>query len=350
MLLINDEQIAAAVSVKDCVEVMELAFKDLAAGEAVDTPRGRIFSGPAVKPGIYSIGHQCAILPRFNVAALRVTSHRVRGNREPRDNHLILLYDLADGRLLAMLHGFTISGMRVGATTALAAKYMAPKGRLEVGVLGSGKQARTNLEGVAAVADVARVKVYSPNPAHRELFRREMAEKLGIEIRIESDAKKAVESSDIVLCASNASQPIFDGHWIKDGALVVSLRNSDRNRSPREVDETTIRRSAHFICCSKAQIQVDQQREWLDPIAKGVVSFDQLYELTDLAAGKIPVRRLPNEIAFYHSNSASGIQFAAAGYISLQRVKQAGNVRELPDEWFFTDLSSWWEKGLHPSP
>ncbi len=55
MLLINDEQIAAAVSVKDCVEVMELAFKDLAAGEAVDTPRGRIFSGPAVKPGIYSI-------------------------------------------------------------------------------------------------------------------------------------------------------------------------------------------------------------------------------------------------------------------------------------------------------
>lgn len=350
MLLISDEQIAAAVSVKDCVEAMELAFKDLAAGDAVDTPRGRIFSGPSVKPGIYSLGHQCAIYPRFNVAALRVTSHRVRESREPKDNHLILLFDLQDGHLLAALQGFTISGMRVGATTAIAAKYLAPKGKLDVAVLGSGKQARTNLEGIAAVCEVRRAKVYSPNGAHRELFCREMRDKLGVEVVAVDEAKKAVSGSQVVLCASNASQPILDGEWIEEGALVVSLRNSDRNRSPREVDETTIRRSAHFICCSKAQIQVDQQREWLEPMEKGLVAFDQLYELTDLASGKIPVRQSAKEIAFYHSNSASGIQFAAVGYISLQRVKDSGTLRDLPDEWFQTDLSSWWEKGLHPSP
>jgi alanine dehydrogenase len=350
MLLIGDEQIAALVSVKDCVEVMELAFKDLAAGDAVDTPRGRIFSGASVKPGIYSLGHQCAIYPRFNVSALRVTSHRVRESREPKDNHLILLFDLHDGRLLAALHGFTISGMRVGATTAIAAKYMALKGKLDVAVLGSGKQARTNLEGIAAVCEVRRAKVYSPSSAHRELFCQEMRDKLGVEVVALDEAKKAVGDSQVVLCASNASQPILDGSWIEEGALVISLRNSDRNRSPREVDETTIRRSSHFICCSKAQIEVDRQREWLEPMEKGLVSFDQLYELTDLASGKIPVRGAPNEIVFYHSNSASGIQFAAVGYISLQRVKESGNVRDLPDEWFQTDLSSWWEKGLHPSP
>jgi ornithine cyclodeaminase/alanine dehydrogenase-like protein (mu-crystallin family) len=350
MLLISDEQIAAAISVKDCVEVMELAFKDLAAGEAVDTPRGRIFSGPSVKPGIYSIGHQCAILPRFSVSALRVTSHRVRESREPKDNHLILLFSLDDGRLLAAMHGFTISGIRVGATTAITAKYMAPKGKLQVGVLGSGKQARTNLEGIVAVCEVSGAQVFSPNSIHRELFCQEMRERLGIELTPVDEARKAVVGSQVVLCASNASQPIFHGEWIEEGALVISLRNSDRNRSPREVDETTIRRSSHFICCSKAQIQVDQQREWLDPMAKGLVSFDQLYELTDLASGKIPTRRSPNDIAFYHSNSASGIQFAAVGYRALERIKAAGNVRELPDEWFATDLSSWWEKGLHPSP
>jgi ornithine cyclodeaminase/alanine dehydrogenase-like protein (mu-crystallin family) len=350
MLLIDDEKIASVLSVRDCVEVMELAFKDLALGEAVDTPRGRIFSGPALKPGIYSMGHQCAILPRFNVAALRVTSHRVVERREPRDNHFILLFDLTDGHLLAMLHGFTISGARVGATTAIAAKYLAPKEKIEVCVLGSGKQARTNLEGIAAVTDVGRVKVYSPNPDHRALFCREMLEKLELEIVPEAQAARAVEGSDVVLCASNASQPILDGHWIKDGALVVSLRNSDRHRSPREVDETTIRRSSHFVVCSKAQIHVDQQREWLDPFEKGLVSFEQLYELTDLVSGNGPSRGSVSEIAFYHSNSASGIQFAAAGYAALQRVRETGNLRELPDEWFFTDLGSWWDKGLHPSP
>jgi alanine dehydrogenase len=350
MLLITDEQISAVASVKDCSEVMELAFRDLANGDAVDTPRGRIFSGRAVKPGIYSIGHQCAILPRFNIAALRVTSHRVREHREPRDNHFVLLFDLESGRLLAMMHGFTISGIRVGATTAIAAKYLAPKGRLEVGILGSGKQARTNLEGIAAVSDIGRAKVYSPNPAHRELFCREMGEKLGIEIVPQNEPQEVVQRSQVVLCSSNASQPIFNGEWIEEGALVISLRNSDRHRSPREVDETTIRRSSHFVVCSKAQIQIDQQKEWLDPFAKGLVSFEQLFELTDLVSGRVPSRHSAKEIVFYHSNSASGIQFAAAGYKCLQLVKEAGDVRDLPDEWFVTDLSAWWEKGLQPSP
>jgi alanine dehydrogenase len=328
---------------------VELAFNDLASGDAVDTPRGRIFSGPAVKPGVYSMGHQCAILPRFNVAVLRVTSHRVRESREPRDNHFVLLFDLADGRLLAMLHGFTISGMRVGATTAIAAKYLARSGRLEVGVLGAGKQARSNLEGIAAVTDVQRARVYSPNPAHRELFRAEMEEKLGFSITVERETRAVVENSDILLCASNASQPILNGEWIKAGALVISLRNSDRRRSPREVDETTIRRASHFVVCSKSQIHVDQQQEWLDPIKKGLVSFEQIYELTDLVSGKIPDRSA-DDIVFYHSNSASGIQFAAAGYVALRRIQEAGKGRELPDEWFYTDLSSWWAKGLQPSP
>ena len=177
-----------------------------------------------------------------------------------------------------------------------------------------------------------------------------MGGKLAIDVVAVDETKKAVVDSQVVLCASNASQPILDGNWIEDGALVISLRNSDRNRSPREVDETTIRRSSHFICCSKAQIEIDRQREWLEPMEKGLVSFDQIYELADLASGKIPVRQSPKEIAFYHSNSASGIQFAAVGYIALQRIKESGGARELPDDWFQTDLSSWWEKGLHPSP
>lgn len=350
MLLITDEQIRSLVTVKDCIGVMELAFRDLAAGEAVDTPRGRIFTGPSVKPGIYSMGHQCGILPRFNIAALRVTSHRVHESREPRDNHFVLLFDLGNGHLLALLHGFTISGMRVGATTAIAAKYLAPKGKLEIGIFGSGKQARANLEGIAAVNDISLAKVYSPNPAHRALFSEEMQEKLGIEVAPEEEPKKVVKGSNIVLCASNASQPVFDGHWIEEGALVISLRNSDRNRSPREFDDTTIQRSSTFVVCSKAQIHVDRQREWLDPIDKGLVTFEKVYELTDLVSGRVPGRRSADEIAFYHSNSAIGIQFAAAGYKTLHLVKEAGAYRELPDEWFFTDLSSWWEKGFHPSP
>lgn len=350
MFLISDEQIRSLVTVKDCLEVVELAFQDLAEGKAVDSPRERIFVETPKDAGVYALSRLCAAVPRFGVAALRITSHPRGSSRDPMDNHFILLFNVENGRLLALLQGFTLSGLRLGATTALVAKYLAPKGELEVGVFGSGKQARANLEGLAAVTKIHQVKVYSPNPSHCSLFCEEMAKKLGLAVIPHRESSGVVQGSDIVLGASNAWEPVFDGNLIKDGALVISLRNSDHHKKPREFDETTIKRSSTIVVCSKEQINIDQQGELLEPIEKGLTSWAKIYELTDLVTGKVPGRRSPEEIVFYHSNTGNGIQFAAVAFKALQIAKDSGTGRELPDEWFFTDLTSWWEQGFHPTP
>ena len=350
MFLITDEQVRSAVAVKDCLEVVELAYQDLAKGEASDSPRERIFVGGTKDPDIYSLSRLCGAVPRFGVAALRITSHRRGTARDALDNHFILLFDVNNGRLVALLQGFTISGLRLGATTALPAKYLAPRGELEVGVFGSGKQARANLEGVAAVTKIKQVKVHSPNHAHCVLFAEEMQRRLGIPVVPQRESGSVVRNSNLVLCASNAWEPVFDGNLIEEGALVISLRNSDHHKRPREFDDTTIQRSSMIIVCSKKQMQIDDQAELLEPIAKGLTSWEKIYELTDLVMHKVPDRRSPKDIVFYHSNTGSGIQFAAVGFKTLQILKEKGNFQELPDEWFFTDLTSWWEQGFHPTP
>src|ERR1051325_1361161 len=161
MLLITDEQVAASLSVNDCVDAMENAFRDLAQGTANDSPRERLFVGESGDPKLYSLGRQCGAIRRFEVAALRVMSNRRAEVRGPKDNHFILLFSTETGQLLAIIQGFTLSGLRLGATTAIAAKYLAPKCELEVGVFGTGKQARANFEGIAAVTKIARAKVFS---------------------------------------------------------------------------------------------------------------------------------------------------------------------------------------------
>jgi ornithine cyclodeaminase/alanine dehydrogenase-like protein (mu-crystallin family) len=350
MLLITDEQVNSSLAVSDCVEAMETAFRDLADGTATDSPRERMFVGEANDPKLYSLGRQCGALQRFNVAALRVMSNRRPEVRGPRDNHFILLFSTETGQLLALIQGFTLSGIRLGATTAIAAKYLAPKGDIEVGVFGTGKMARANFEGVAAVTRIKRAKVFSRSADHRLDFSREMERKLGVSVVPVDEAKKAVKGSDLVLGATSANTPIYDGNWIEEGALAISLRNSDRNKKPREFDDIAIKRSAYIVVCSKHQITYDDQREILDPIDRGFASWDQIYELKDLVSGKFPGRKSPTDIIFYHSNAGNGIQFATVGFKAYEAAKRTGQYRELPDDWFVTDISSWWEQGYHPTP
>jgi ornithine cyclodeaminase/alanine dehydrogenase-like protein (mu-crystallin family) len=350
MLLISDDQVKSSLSVADCVDAMESAFRDLAEGTAYDAPRERLFVGAPDDPQLYSLGRQCGALKRFKVAALRVMSNRRPDVRGPRDNHFILLFSTETGQLLAIIQGFTLSGLRLGATTAVAAKYLAPKGELEVGVFGTGKQARANFEGIAAVTRIRRAKVYSRSADHRLGFCREMERKLGIAVVPVEDPRSAVKNSNLILGATSASEPIYDGNWIEEGALAISLRNSDRNKKPREFDDLTIKRSSFVVVCSKNQITYDQQREILDPLEKGYTSWERIYELADVVLGRVPGRSSPQEIVFYHSNAGNGIQFATVGYKAYEAAKRAGNCRELPDDWFVTDITSWWEQGFRPTP
>ncbi len=337
------------MTVGDCLEVMEWAYRDLAEGKAVEELRQRMFVDSKGSGQVYGLGRQAAALPRFGIAALRITSSRRQEARQPRDYHLVLLFGLESGELLAILQGFTLSGLRLGATTGLAAKYLARSNGAGVGVLGSGKQARANLEGIIAATGIKRTKIFSPNSSHRTLFCEEMARKLKIEVIPVEQPREVFKDSAVVLCASNAWEPIFDGNWIEEGTLVISLRNSDLNKRPREFDETTVRRSSFVVVCAKKQLQSDNQREILDPIEHGAVGWENVHELAELVAGKVPGRRSSNEIIFYHSNVGMGIQFAAAGFQALNIARERKFGRELPQEWFFTDMSPWLEMGFHPT-
>src|SRR5438132_9375277 len=173
MLLITDPEVKKVLKMDDCIAAMERAFAEEARGIAVNRPRTRYKVPPDLdKPG-YMANIIPGAVPSSGVAALRydstiVQERVVAGTKRmdfpsplKRSWGFVLLFSLQTGEPLALIHDFSLSAIRVGATTGVANRALAKKGSKVGGIFGSGNEARSNLEAICAVRSIEQAKVYS---------------------------------------------------------------------------------------------------------------------------------------------------------------------------------------------
>lgn len=362
MLLITDPEVRQVLNMGDCIDAMERAFAEEARGIAVNKPRTRYKVPPDLdKPG-YMANIIPGAVPSAGVAALRydstiVQEHVVAGSRRldfpsplKRSWGFVLLFSLQTGELLALIHDFSMSAIRVGATTGIANRALARGNAKIVGIFGSGNEARTNLEAICAVRGIESVRIYSPNKEHRDRFAEEMTEKLNVEVQPVTSAEAVVRGADIVMCASNSSEPVFKGEWLEPGQLVTTIVNTDGVHRRSEADATTMTRADVIVLNNKETAITNQQRELLDLIDEGRFGWDKVCELGQVLIGRHAGRQNDRQIIYYKSNTGVGIQFAATGALIYESCKRQGLGRELPSEWFGADMSEWMDKGFMPSP
>ncbi len=362
MLLITDAEVRQVLNMRDCIEAMERAFAEEARGIAVNKPRARYKVPPDLGQPGYMANIIAGAVPSFGVAALRYDStivrERVIGGTKRMDFPsplkrswgFVLLFSLETGEPLALIHDFSMSAIRVGATTGVAHRALAKKNAKVIGLFGSGNQARTNLEAICAVRQIESVKVYSSTEEHRDQFAKEMTELLNVQARSVAGPEAAVKGSDIVMCATNSSQPVFDGAWLQPGQLVTTIANTDGVHRRTEADATTMVRSDFIVLNNKETAITNQQRELLDLIDEAKFGWDKVCELGQVLTAAHPGRRNDQQLIYYKSNTGVGIQFAAAGALVYEACKKKGLGKSLPSEWFGADLSEWMDKGFMPSP
>lgn len=112
--------------------------------------------------------------------------------------------------------------MRTGAATALAAKYLARRESTTAGILACGVQGRANLEALACVLPVRKVRAFDVVPEVAEAFAREMEQKLGIEIAVVREPSEAVRGSDLVVTSGpilRNPRPVIEAGWLKEGGF-----------------------------------------------------------------------------------------------------------------------------------
>ncbi len=252
---------------------------------------------------------------------------------------LVILFDVEKIEPVAIMPDGVIQKVRVAAMSAVGARYLAPDKPKVLGLFGSGWQASAHLEFLAAQYTFDQIKVFSPNQEHCREFCRSMSEKLGREVRAVATPKEAVDGSDFVQAATAAWDPVFDGHWVEKGMYVASIGGADASNKRREIDDETIRRADVYFVHSKEVARNDQSPDVWEAAQKGIVRWEDIGELQDLVAGKLPGRTSADQITLFNNNTGAGTQFAAVGSAVVKRARAMGLGRELPTEWFLESVS-----------
>jgi alanine dehydrogenase len=364
-IIITDEDVKRLLPMQDCIEAMRVAFRDLADGAAVNRPRMRYLAKHPDPERKYLANVHVGAVPSCGMACVRAGSQIIRppsaaNNRRLYENPqafnwgIVILYSIETAEPLALMHEFRLSGMRVGATTAVAIDQIARPDAATLGLFGTGKQAHCALEAIQLVRPIRRVNVYSPSAAHRAAFAHDMSRD-GIDVVAVDDPRNVIAGTDIVCCATTAMRPVFDGDFLEEGQVVVSIANSDVTNKRSEVDRRTYERATTVIVNDWESVIENDQTELLDPIKEGVIRREQVHELGDLILGKVrvgqPRRRGPGQgVIYYKNNSGLAIQFAAAGAIMYRKALAEGSNKTIPTEWLGSDLSAYYQAGFRPSP
>lgn len=342
-IIITDDDARHHLSMPECIDAMRVAFRDYANGTAKTMPRVRYRAETPDPNRTYFCNVHVGAVPSYGMACVRAGSNclltdgsspdrKIQQNPEPVNWTVIILYDLATAEPLAFLHESHLSGIRVGATSGAAIDAIARDDASELALFGTGRQARATIDAVCAVRPIKRVRLFSPNEDHCRRFV-ELKSTPGVAIDIVREPREVVRGADIIACSTNASRPVFDGDWLEAGQMVVTVVNSDVTFKRNEVDETTFARATDIVVNDWASVESNGQVELLDPIEKGLVDRSRVFELGAILAGKETLRQTDDNLVFYKNNTGLGMQFAAAGAVIYNKIKDRDSNREIPRDW-----------------
>lgn len=224
-MVLRDGEILDRLSAMDAVRWM---------GEAIDAHHcGELVAPPRVQAD-------------FGDGRLVFTAGRLRGSwfgyrsydTLPVDPgvQVVVVHDERSGRLRAVAVGNELGPRRVGAIGAVAADALAGTDAGVVAVIGSGRQAETQLWALAAVRDLREVRVYSRDEIRRSAFAERIAPLVGGNARPVTNARAACEGAQIVILATSSPLPVIDAVWLDPGAYVTTLGPKQQGRAEFGLD------------------------------------------------------------------------------------------------------------------
>jgi ornithine cyclodeaminase/alanine dehydrogenase-like protein (mu-crystallin family) len=309
--LLREADVERVIEMEPVIESVARATRELGEGIAQNIPRRRVYPPGNVLNVMF------ASFPGSGYYGLKSYSIGGGGVR-----FLVALYaqdgDRA-GNLEALIEGNLMGAYRTGAASGVAARALAPAGPVEVAVIGSGWQARTQVHALSRCLPVTRFRVFSRDPVRRQAFVEELAEHLGINAVAAASAEEAVRGAQVVITMTNSAQPVLEAGWVEPGALVIGAGCNLPTKS--ELPPELVER-AEVVVVDQLEVARLESGDLLLAEASGHFDWDRTVELGAVLAGKEKGRRSADGIVLFESHGLA-IWDVAAGALVLEKARQS---------------------------
>ncbi|HKM76637.1 MAG TPA: ornithine cyclodeaminase family protein [Candidatus Bathyarchaeia archaeon] len=295
--VIADAQLSSVLRMDDVIEVIERGFREYGKNHVVMPQRSAtvvsnedvLLTMPAYVGGeVKALGAKLA-----TVFASNPERHQL-----PTVHALIAMFDPETGIPRAILEGSMITAFRTGAVSAIATKFLARTNASVLGVIGTGSQAQSQVNGICAVRKIDKIKVYSRKTSNVDSFVSKMRTTIRQPIEAAKTAKETVQDSDIVITATNSVTPVLRYEWLEPGTHINAV--GAYRPTMRELDEDTITNSKLVVDSKEACLA--EAGEIAIPISQNKIRESHIYaELAELVNGPKVGRSNDSEVTVFKS-------------------------------------------------
>lgn len=338
-LLLRADELKGLISIPEAIAAVEQGFRDQSEHPQFSLPRQRMMAGDR-RINIHSGG--CVGL---KVAGTFIHYERHRYTKEDQSyaaagKRVYMAYDSETAELLTIVVGslplyeFDDNDIatETAITSAVGTKHLARPDCRTMGLYGTGRQARRHLKVMCTLRPIKTVKVFSRSSENRKAFCARMQPHVDAELIPVENPRDVASGTDLIVCATGSNVPVLYGEWLAAGAHVTSIVGSNKEllaeglvASPRrELDDQVLAKAHVIVATLKQQAIQDEQGDFVEPLGRGIVHWDQIRELANLVAGNVTGRTSDNQITLFKQNSDQGVGFMALARLAHDKARAAG--------------------------
>jgi len=310
-LLLREEDVERVIDMDAVIGAVRAAMIEFGEGVAQNQPRRRVYPPGGVLNVMFASHPGCG---HYGLKTYSIGGGRAR--------FLVILYSIEGdrpGSVEALIEANLLGAYRTGAATGVAAAALAPPGPVEVALIGTGFQARTQALALSRAIPVTKFRVFSRNADHKDAFVQEVAERLKVPAAAAETAEEAVRGAPVVVCMTNSATPVIEAGWVEKGALVVGAGINLPSKAELPPDLVN---ACEAVVVDQLESAKLESGDLLNAEASGGFDWEQVQELGAVLAGKAPGRRSPGGTVLFESHGLA-LWDVAAGALVLKRAREA---------------------------
>jgi ornithine cyclodeaminase len=215
------EQIKRSIVPAELLTSLEEGFLAYSRGQVVVPPVGHLdFDDP---PGDCHIKYGCVRGDDHFVVKIATGFYRNPDYGLPSSNGVVLVFSQRTGGLeVILLDEGWLTDVRTAAAGAVAARHLAPASISRIGIVGTGTQARLQLDWLRHVTPCRAAAVWGRSIERAEAYAREMAS-LGFDIRLAARVEDLCASCELIVTTTPSKEPLIDAAWIRPGTHITAV-------------------------------------------------------------------------------------------------------------------------------